>query len=419
MMNDFDTYALYGIKKRNLYPVRIKVILDAPVREDVLRTAAEKAIRRFPYYARRVMINDRNAYELIPCEKPVTVSKDDHIVELGTGETNDLLFAITYDGSSIYFNFSHTFCGGCGAMRWIKSTLWYYLTGLGHTIDSSGIMTLDTPVTPEEYKEPDAASLPTDPPIGNLDFPTDSFTLNADYMEFMRDPDGVVGFYPVRIPKKELMKYARDNDGSPNSIISAVLFRMFTGLFPDQRKFSVKIACNYRDDVGCPETYRDLVRLMQITYPYKMKDWPIEKISTATRSQMYIQMQPEISWQEYRQVDAFRKGIDAQTDLDGKENYAFENGPATHGIPSTAVISYVGRVEWGGLAPFLRGIYSLTLGHVMLEINATEKDFCISFQTVYQHEKYLKAFLRTLDEEGLSCAVGDFEERRLPKIILP
>jgi hypothetical protein len=418
-MYDFDTYTLYEIKKRNVYSVRIKVILREPVQGDTLRTAAEKAFRRFPYYARKVVVNVQDAYELEPCEKPITVAPDDHTVRLGSTETNELLFAITYEGNNIYFNFSHNFCGGCGAMRWIKATLWQYLTDLGHTIDTRGIMTADTPMNAEEYKAPDVNSLPSDPPTGDPDFSRDSFTLTADYMAFMKNPDRKMGYYPISIPKSELMKYARDNDGSPNSIISAVLFRMFTRLFPDQTKFSVRIACNYRADVGCPETYRDMVRQIQVSYPIKIKDWTTEKISTVTRSKMYVQMQPEYSWEACRKVDTFRRGIDGQPDLESKVNFAVENSPVTHGIPSTCVISYVGKVDWNGLAPHIQGVYSLTYGHVMLEINATEENFCISFQTLHEHEKYIRAFLEVLAEEGVSYTVGEFADRRLPEIVLP
>ena len=49
IMHEFDTYTLYEIKKRNVYSVRINVILGDPVQGDILKTAAEKAFRRFPY----------------------------------------------------------------------------------------------------------------------------------------------------------------------------------------------------------------------------------------------------------------------------------------------------------------------------------------------------------------------------------
>ena len=418
-MYDFDSYTLYEIKKRNVYSIRIKVIMTEPVQGDTLRTAAEKAFRRFPYFARKVAVNKEGAYVFEPCTEPVTVTPDDHIVRLGTEETNGLLFAITYEGSNIYFSFSHNFCGGCGMMRWLKATLWQYLTDMGREIDSTGIMTTDTPMTAEECAEPDVSSLPLDQYVGDLNFPKDAFVPMADYMEFMRDPNRIYVYYPIIIPKKELMQYARENDGSPNSIISALLFKMSTRAFPGETKFAARIACNSRADVGCPETYRDMVRQLYIPYDIRMKDWPIEKLSTVTRSRMYIQMQPEVSWDECRMVNSFRQAIDAQPDLDSKVNYAVEHSPTTHGIPSTYFISYVGKLEWGGLAPFIQGVFSLTLGHIMIEINATEEAFCLSFQTVRKDGKYLDLFLKTLEEEGIAYQVGAMEDRKLPEIVLP
>ena len=418
-MHDFDSYLLYEIKKRNVYSCRIKVTLTENVKESVLKAAAEKAFSRFSYYSRKAVVNEDGAYILEPCDLPITVSPDDHIVKLGTEETNSLLFSITYEKDTIFFNFAHNFCGGCGSMRWIKTTLWQYFTDLGYQIDSTGILTPDTQITPEECAEPDIDALPEDLPLGNFDFAKDSFTLRQDYMEFYTNPDCKALYYPITIPKKDLMKYSRANDGSPNSIISAVLFKMLARTFPDQTKISGKISCNYRADVGCPETYRDIVRQLFIPYDGSMKEWPMEKLSTITRSRMYTQMQPEVSWMEARKVRDFRQAIDEQPDLMSKVDYAVDNSPTIHGIPSTFVISYVGKVGWGGLAPYIKGVFSLTFGHVMLEINATEDDFCISFQTVRKDRKYLDEFLNILKEEGISYTVGEVDERRLPEIILP
>ncbi|MCR4655704.1 MAG: hypothetical protein K5770_05675 [Lachnospiraceae bacterium] len=418
-MYDFDSYLLYEIKKRNVYSCKIKVSLTEAIDGDVLKAAAQKAFRRFPYFARKVRLNSEDAYILEPCEKPITVSRENRVIRLGTEETNDLLFAITYEGSDIFFNFAHNFCGGCGAMRWLKATLWQYLTDLGLEIDRSGIMTSNLPITDEECAEPNPDSLPETEPVGNFDFPGDAFVPRADYMELMKNPQGGIGYFPIIIPKKELMKYARDNDGSPNSILSAALFKMAVKVFPDEERFMGRIACNYREDVGCPETYRDMVRQLKVPYDRRMSDWPIEKLSTMTRSRMYIQMQPELSWAECRRVNAFRKAIDEQSDLESKADYAVKHSPTLSEGASTFFISYVGKVEWDGLAPYIKGVFSITNGHIMLEVNATRDDFCISFQTVRRDDKYLKEFTEVLDEEGISYRIGPLEDRNLPGIVLP
>ena len=56
---------------------------------------------------------------------------------------------------------------------------------------------------------------------------------------------------------------------------------------------------------------------------------------------------------------------------------------------------------------------------IMIEINATEEAFCLSFQTVRKDRKYLDEFLKNLDEEGITYKVGAVEERKLPEIVLP
>ena len=43
-------------------------------------------------------------------------------------------------------------------MRWIKATLWQYLTDLGIDMDDAGIVMPDTPFTPEETAAPDVQS---------------------------------------------------------------------------------------------------------------------------------------------------------------------------------------------------------------------------------------------------------------------
>lgn len=416
---DFDSYTLYEIKKRNLYSVKIRVILKENVNGDVLRKSAEKAFKRFPYYNRTVDVNNEGAYVFKTCDKPISVIDGDRVVRLGTEETNGFLFAVSYESNNVFFNFAHNFCGGCGAMRWIKSTLWQYLTDSGHDVDKAGIMTIDTPITAEETAEPDVASLPVEKPVGDLTFTNDSYTHINEYIERMKDPNGKDGYYPIVIPKKTLMKYARDNDGSPNSIIAALMFKMHLKAVPEGTKFTVGIANNYRADVGCPETYRDMIRQMYVQYDVGMKDWPVEKLSTVTRSRMYIQMQPEISWDKCRKVDEFRRMIDSLPDLDSKADYAVANSPTTNTVPTAFNISYVGKVEWGGIGRFIEGVYSLTVAHLLIEINATDDDFCISFQTIRRDKKYLTEFLQMLDDEKIAYSVGEYAERKIPQIVLP
>ena len=131
---DFDSYLLYEVSRMTLYTVRFKVFLSAPVYPEMFKKAAERAFRRFPYYARTVSVGKEGAFEFEACSLPIAVLDDDEPITLGSSQTNGLLFAISYKGNVVYFNFAHNFCGGFGAMFWIKSTLWQYYTDLGYDI---------------------------------------------------------------------------------------------------------------------------------------------------------------------------------------------------------------------------------------------------------------------------------------------
>ena len=417
MKYDFDSYLLYEVARMSLYTVKVKIVLTAPVIPETLRAAAEKAFRRFPYYAKTVRVNAEGAYELEPCSLPIVVLAEAEPIQLGSTRTNGLLFAISYHRNNVFFNFAHNFCGGHGAMYWIRATLWQYYTDLGYNIDPEGLFAPGSPQLEGETAIPNPESLPNDEPIGEYRG-GDSYVHKIDYVGYILKPAEKQVFTPIDIEADYFMRYARENDGSPNSILSALMFRACSRLFPDAEQISGGIVCNYQKDVGCPNTYRDLVRLLHTRYTPKLRDWPIDKLSTVSRGMMYLQMQPEISWKYYRNLLAYREEIDSLSTTRKKQRYASKNSPLRRGPMDTFNISYVGKVSWGGLSEFITGVYTITEGHLMLEVNATGNRFCISFETLCDTEKYVGEFLNVLREEEVPYAVGKTEQSNLPYIQL-
>ena len=416
MKYDFDSYLLYEITKSSLYTAKVRIELNVLIKGDVLREAAQKAFRRFPYFARTVRTDEQGGYVLEPCKEPICVFEEGEKITLGTAQTNGLLFAITYSESTVYFNFCHNVCGGSDAMPWIKSTLWQYLKDDGYSVDPEGILTPDSPIPPEETAVPDSGTFPEEEIIGQYTG-GNSYVPIWDYVPYLAVPSkGGQVYYPITIDKADLMKYARENDGSPNSILSAAMFRMCSRVFPDAKQISAGIVCNYRKDVGCPGTYRDLVRVLHARYLPKMKDWPIDKLSTVTRGCMYLQMQPEISRETYRQVEAYRNRIDEISSKMMKCGYARKNSPLRSGVKDTFNVSYVGNVDWGGLSEYIDELYSLTEGHLMLEVNTAGDKFCIAFQVLNRDVDFIQEFIKVLEEEGIPYELGEMLESRLPQV---
>ncbi len=386
---------------------------------NVLKISSEKAFHRFPYYRKKLRIDETGAHVFEPSEEDIVVrEKSSERITLGSKETNRLFFAITWTDYSIYFHTSHSICGSCGMLMWIKSTLWQYFTDLYHTeINHEGILILSTPVLPDESELPDINKASTENllPVRNF---ADAYISMDDYKKYIEDPFNNVVYIPIVIQEGELIKYARDNDGSPNSIFSALIFKALMRVFKgnDVGFISSKIVNNYRADVGCPNTYRDLVRMLRIQYKANMADWPVKKLSTITRASMYLQMQPELSWIEFKKLMEFRDGIDTEKSHEAKVKYALENSLIRNAPMDTFTISYVGRENWGGLTDYIDSVFTVTDGHFIFEINSLPGKFCLSFQQVVKDDIYLKAFLEVLDEEGISYEAGMMEPKKLAKI---
>ena len=424
MKYEFDSYLLYEVTPAVAYTVRVKIQMKETVDGQILRQAAERAFRRFWYFAKTVRLGPDDAFIFENTGMPIVVKEETEVpVVLGSAETHGLYFCVTYTDKTIFFNFAHNFCGGCGAMPWIQATLWQYLTDRYRTaVSREGIVVPNDPVYAREMAYPDAEALPDDEPLGGGYKGGNSYIPMEEYMTYFSNPSAGTVYYPIEIGNKELMKYAKENDGSPNSILCAVFFKALSRVYrdnPQAAQISAKIVANYRNDVGCPYTYRDLVRLLHVKYTADMADWSIEKLSTMTRGSMYLQMQPEFGVQEYKKLVEFRHGIDEQKTFQEKAGYALTNSLMRADVTDTFTVSYVGNISWGGLAEYIESVNSITDGHLMLEVNSLPDKFCISFEQFTDDRKYLDAFLQVLDEEGISYTAGEAEPTGLPGIQLP
>ena len=423
MKYDYDSYMFYEYSKDFRYTARIRVRLNDNVDGEILENAAVKAFKRFPYFSRKVTVDAEGGYVLQDNDKPIVVAKETaEPVILGGDEANGHFFLISYEDRDIFFSFSHCFCGGFGAMFWIKATLWQYLSDkTGKTFDTEGIKVPGSPLEEGETALPDPGAFPDDEPITEYKG-GDSYVPMNEYLSYYLNPfSGDATYFPIEIDLKKLMSYAKSNDGSPNSIVSAFVFKALRKVWADNRKatqISARIAMNYNADIGCPDSYRDLVRQLHIKYRNDMLDWPISKISTVTRAGMYLQMEPELSFKEYKAIVEHRGNIDRQKTNKEKRKYAAEHSPLRKGIRDSYTISYTGRIDWGDMGDYIESIYSITDGHLMFEMNTVQDKLLLNFQQVNKKRIYLDAFIEELRAEGIETKVGEMQYKKLPLLKL-
>ena len=83
------------------------------------------------------------------------------------------------------------------------------------------------------------------------------------------------------------------------------------------------------------------------------------------------------------------------------------------------MVSYVGNMDWGGMAEYIQSVYSITDGNLMLEVNALPGKLCVSFQLLSKDRKALDLFCDILKEEQLPYTVSECMVRNMPDLLLP
>ncbi len=417
-----DTYLLYETRPNVSCNVRIVVKMNESVNAKVLNTAVNRAVKRYPYFSVNVEKDGDGRYVLKHNERPVTVSRTlNPPPPLGSSAVNYHLVSVDYMGKMVYFNFNHSISGACGFFPFIKTVLYLYISEQHSvTLDPAGINLPDSPLLEGETDFPIIEELPDSPTIGMYSGEMGYFPIQ-DYMSYYRNPDHVSdGYYCIKIPQNELMKYVRSNDGSPAAVFAVFMFKAFSSVFPnDAHTMLCGVANNYRAQVGCPNTYHDLTRPLHIKYTREMADMPIDKLCTITRGKIMLQSQPENAVAAFKELSGFHKKLDEMGTIEEKRAYCMKAGRFVGGIRDTYNVSYVGQTDFGSLADYIKSIYTVSTGHLLTEINSFKNHFYVCFCQSVNDGRYIESLLNVLDSEGIKYNISGMFTKNMPDLRLP
>lgn len=412
-----DAYLLHEANRFITFNIRIKVVMKDPVAPEVLRSAAEKAFSRFPYYSKQINIDEEGGIDLVPnprtiCVSPVSTKK----TYLFSEAVNYQPCSIEYEDNCIYFNMYHGMCGGCGTFLWVKTTVYEYICArYGVRPNPGSTILTDTPVLEEEFAFPKPEWIPDDAPVAKLK-KDKVWSPDLDYLFGFANlvfRDSV--HYELQIPKKDLMKYVSQNDGSPLSAIAAVMAKaLYRALPKNKLPLRIETNHNYRGEVGCPKTHHDLLTHIFFLLPYCAKDWPIEKLCTVIRGSTYLQSQPEYGYETLRRFFAYADAVDQVKGLKNKNKYASKFSHRVPDVRNSLLINYTGREDWGEMTNYVERAHVITDAHLLFEILDVGDNFCISLMQMNKKSIYLDQFCRILEEESIPYKVLGMFNNHLP-----
>ena len=412
-----EYYQLIEQNERFVNNFTIKVCLKEKVNEKILCEAAQKAIVRFPYFAVMVTANEQGDYDIRHNDLPIAVIKrNSEKLILGSSCTNGHLLAIEYDDYNFYFSINHALAGGSGLMNYIKAVVFIYFSELKHEkYDDTEFMLPGKEMLPGERDYPTLEALAERDGLPSRKIEP-GFFPRADHILAHQHPEKAYnGYYQIKLRQEDVMHYVRSSDGSPCASVSVLMFKALEKIIPESEgDFNAHIAHNYQSAVGCPNTTQDLVRKVVVHYDRSWIDKTDEMLGTITRGQIIAETLPERAVADARVVLSNNEAVDSFETLKEKKEFLASHNRHQSGINCSYIISYAGNIRWGDLEKYVDAVYTITMGHLMLEINAIGDRICISFQISVQKDEYIQGFLKELDHAGISYEVSGPFEKNLP-----
>ncbi len=424
MKYSVDTYRLYQSEKFFAHSVRIHVRMKDEIDINILDKAVNSAIRRYPYFAVRVTVDEEGGYILVPNDRKIVVLPTaEKLPMLGSSSVNEHLLFVDCSGKDIFFNISHTMCGGKGLQPWVMTNVYEYVREKYNVEPlAPEIRKPDSNLLPGETDEPAMDMLTTDDPVYKRKS-VKAPVLIMDYLKGVfipieRNPNYMV----VTVNQQDLMKVAKVNDSSVLSLFLVLFARTLDRVFPDKDRVIVgETAHNPRESVGLPNTHCDFLSHVHVDYDRDSLNGDLEKLGTRTRGQIIIQTDPSVSHAEVRKLFELYEAVDKVHGLKAKRKYMSKHSLSTgkdaqHG---SFIANYTGLMDWGELADYVEWFVFVIEGHFTIEISAMGDKIYVGFMQVIKTDKYINLFREELEKLGIPCTVEGPFPKRLPKHEIP
>ncbi len=408
---------LYVTTKEAPNEIRIRIRMRDLIDPASLRHAVDMTMRRYPYFCVELQKKEGN-YVFAENHRPVVITNSLHGVELNSEESNYHMIAFCWQDNWMILDVFHGMTDGTGAYEVLRTLLYYYCSERYQVkLKEEGIRLVGDEIPEEEW---------VDPVVNRTDLPTPernemSNALNViDYAGLQDDHRHTV--YSIAISESEFMRFNLDNDGSPGTMVSLLLSRAISKLYPRAEDvIRIALCVNQRKALHAPLAHQSLVGGAVLEYKDKMRDWSLEKQGTAYRGMVFAQTQEENALMG---VASF-KGMNDM--LLSKESDAERLGIASYinSLTSrlvTATVSYVGKANYREAEQYIRDfrLWTSPLGSgLLVEISAVNGRFTLDFLQSFSSPVYVNAFLKELEENGIVYDLQDVNELELPNIKLP
>ncbi len=374
------------------------VSLHEPVDGGILRSVVEALRVRFPYFYVRAAYRGSDVIT-VPNALPMTVRNTWEPIRLNSEESNYHLGAWKYEKERLAFEIPHALTDGAGALPYVKSVLFLYLSrATGRTFAPEGFRLPGEAIPESEMGDP----------FRGLDFDAVQapFYRKKPIPDFFRLVDGTdvdKRVFYLKLPEEQVMLYCRDKDASPNVLFSVLLAKAARRYDPTSEKtITVSVAIDHKAILGNRDNYRLFVGEGILDFPKDLDLKDIRRACTMIHGQLILQAQPENSLWEIKQ----RKQTSSPPSLDIAR--------------ASICVSYPKSRSFGPLDPYIQTLYIVTslakITDVLCEVTCIHHNFFLAFMQPFASAEYLACFLEELSLAGIPHELLFSESLRTSRI---
>ena len=399
---------MVSCSSENPMTMGITATLTDSINGNLLQEAVEALRERFPYFYVRPKVED-NDIIVIPNPLPATVRNTWEPIRLASKDANYHLIAFKYQGKRLALEMNHTLSDGAGMLPYFKSLLYIYLSKkTGITFPKDGFRLPGSTIPESETGDP-FAGIDTD----GVEMPFYQKKPTEDFYRLYPDAGETPHVFYLKLPVDAVMKYCKENDGSPNVLITVLIEKAIRRIDPESEKnITVSIAIDHKAMLGNHDNYRMFANAYEIDFPKSREREDIMKACTITGGKLMLQAQPENSaWYIKTRKMGFEKMKAMPLQM------KMEMLPKAAGMKRwTASVSYANSRSFGPLDPYIKELYLLAETSsidIMSEVACINRSFFLALVQTFSNRRFLDAFLIELKEAGIPFDVMGDEEYHL------
>ena len=409
---------LYITTKESPNEIRIRIRMRDLIDPEILRRAVDMTMKRYPYFCVELQKKE-GRYVFAENHRPVVITDSLHGVDLNSEDSNYHMIAFCRKDNWIVLDVFHGMTDGTGAYEVVRTLLYYYCSERYNVkLKEEGIRLVGEEIPEEEWIDPVANRTDLPSPKQN-ELMSDALNLIASAG---LEEDHCRTAYSIAISESEFMRFNLDNDGSPGTMVSLLLSRAISKLFPEaENVIRIALCLNQRKALHAPLAHQSLVGGVMLEYKDKMRDWPLEMQGTAYRGMVFALAQEENVLMGVASIKGLNGMIlSKESDTERLGIASYINSLASRVV--TATVSYVGKADYKEAEQYIRDfrLWTSSSGNgLLVEISAVNGRFTLDFLQTFSNPIFVNAFLKELEENGIVYDLQDVNELQLPNIQLP